>query len=79
MTYQATFADPDCLAAQADRRIGDGEDPEGFVHRLYYPSDYEDGRAYSLSTSLTPQEYFNSRGLAESYRTLSEVAAGCWD
>jgi len=66
------------LAALADRRITEGEDPEGLVHRLFYPANYEDGRAYDLSTSISLAEYQRG-GYTESYRTLAEVAAGCWD
>ena len=66
------------LSVEAYQRIVGGEDPEGLVHRLFYPRDYEGGRAYALSSAITLTDY-QSGGHVETYATLAEVASGCWD
>lgn len=68
------YADQESLAAQAAERIERGEAPEDLVHRIFYP----DGEAYALSSSISVGDY-QRNGYTESYRTLEEVALGCWD
>ena len=72
------YADPTSLAAEADRRIVDGEDPESLVHRLVYREDDDSDEFYELSSSISLADYQRG-GYTETYRTLRAVADGCWD
>lgn len=62
-------------ATEARARIQAGEDPQGLVHVLYYPADYEPGEdeIQGLSTALPANADLS--GYTSCYYTLAELAA----
>ena len=61
----------------AREMIDAGENPQGLVHVLYYPSDYElseDG-IQGLSTPLPPETDISRGGYSATYYTLAELSA----
>lgn len=58
---------------EAKSRILAGEDPQGLVHVIYFPADYEQGEIQGLSTALSADADLS--GHTSRYYTLAELAA----